>query len=68
MPRARKQQPRLKPSPSPIPAGLPEDRVEEEEARRIGEAVRAGQELLVQVTKAAVGDKGPRISTSAVMR
>ena len=41
MPRARKQQPRLKPSPSPIPAGLPEDRVEEEEARRIGEAVRA---------------------------
>ena len=33
----------------------------------IGEAVRVGQELLVQVTKAAVGDKGPRISTSATL-
>ena len=44
MPRARKQQPRLKRSPAPIPEGLPEERVEEEEARRIGEAVRALRE------------------------
>ena len=65
MPRARKQQPRLKPSPSPIPAGLPEDRVEEEEARRIGEAVRALRERrgLQQVELSALsGLTAPQVS------
>ena len=65
MPRARKQQPRLKPSPAPIPAGLPEDRVEEEEARRIGEAVRALRERrgLQQVELSALsGLSAPQVS------
>jgi transcriptional regulator with XRE-family HTH domain len=65
MPRARKQQPRLKPSPAPIPAGLPEDRVEEEEARRIGEAVRALRERrgLQQVELSALsGLTAPQVS------
>ena len=34
-------------------------------AARIGDVARPGRELLVQVTKAATGDKGPRVSTSA---
>ena len=65
MPRARKQQPRLKRSPAPIPEGLPEERVEEEEARRIGEAVRALRERrgLQQVELSALsGLSAPQVS------
>ena len=65
MPRARKQQPRLKRSPAPIPEGLPEERIEEEEARRIGEAVRALRERrgLQQVELSALsGLSAPQVS------
>lgn len=65
MPRARKQQTRLKRSPAPIPEGLPEERVEEEEARRIGEAVRALRERrgLQQVELSALsGLSAPQVS------
>lgn len=36
-------------------------------AARIADIARPGQEILVQVTKAATGDKGPRVSTAATL-
>lgn len=65
MPRARKQQPRLKPSPAPIPGDLAGERLEAEEARRIGEAVRALRERrgLQQVELSALsGLSAPQVS------
>lgn len=44
MPRKRSEQPRLKRSPLPPPADLEGEALEEEEARRIGDAVRALRE------------------------
>ena len=65
MPRARKQQPRLKPSSAPPAGGLAEEQTEAEEARRIGEAVRALRERrgLQQVELAALsGLSAPQVS------
>ncbi len=67
MARTRKEQPRLKKSPAPLAgaANLDPERLEEEEARRVGEAVRSMRERrgLMQAELAALaGIPAPQVS------
>src|SRR3984957_8660707 len=54
-------------SPCPWRHGRPGDAAVEERAPRIGDCVREGEEILVQVVKDPIGDKGARLSANVTM-